>query len=146
MDGIITMKGSREIVEKLKAWRAKAASDASKEEKKESTIDTAVDVTKIFVKAVGNAVTMTLSICSLGGTLGKALVALTKPAFVKAVESSRGLLKAAYVTKDSEQIKAVMADVYGNVKEISIKDEDLVQTVSKEQTAMDVVGHYIKQL
>ena len=129
MEGIITVQDSRENLNQMKQWRAKEATKIAKNQKVENTIDNIVDVAKSVVSFAGTAATVALTVCQVDGPFGEALAVAATPGLVQAVESSRTLLKGIFVNKDVNQIRASMSDVVGNVKNISIPDKNMAQTV-----------------
>ena len=56
-------------------------------------------------------------------------VILAQPAILNAIESARGVLKSVFVSKDNGKINAALVDFSGNVKNITIKDKNIVETV-----------------
>ena len=134
MEGVITIQDSRSNVDALKSWRAKEVATLSRSAKNENKIDNAVNITKSIVSIAGTIATIVMSLCPVDGPVGDTLTVLAKPQLVGAVEASRGLLKGAIVNNDIKQVKASLADVMGNVKEISVKDWNIVQTVGVEKS------------
>jgi hypothetical protein len=128
MEGIITVDASREEVERLKAWRAEQAKKVANKSNAETIIDRVFDITKCVVEFAGTVATIALTICPLDGPAGEIAMVAATPGLVAAVESGRKLVKGVFVEKDTEQISAALADIKGNVKDISIKDINLLKT------------------
>lgn len=128
MEGIITVDASREEVERLKAWRAEQAKKVASKSNTETVIDRVIDITKCVVGFAGAVATVVLAVCPLDGPAGEIAAAAATPGLVAAVESGRGLLKGIFVEKNPEQINAALADLQGHVKDISIKDVNLLKT------------------
>lgn len=126
MEGIITIKDTKENLEKLKQWQKDKIKQITNNPEK--SIDKAVDVTKSVVTFAGTTATVVLAVCPLDGPVGEIATMLATPALVKAVESSRDVLKSIFVTKDRNQITASIADLKGNIKDISVIDKNMVQT------------------
>ena len=129
MEGVITIKDSRENLNQMQEWRRKEASKIIKNQKTENTIDTVVDVTKSVVSFAGTVATIAMTICPLDGPAGELAVMAATPTLVQAVESSRNLLKGIFVNRDFKQIQAAMSDIQSNVKNITIPDRNMAQTV-----------------
>ena len=135
MEGVITVDASREELERLKAWRAEQAKKVVNKSNAETIIDKVVDVTKCVVGVAGTIATVVLAICPLDGPAGEIATIAATPSLVAAVESSRNLLKGIFVEKSPEQITAAMADLKGNVKDISIRDVNLLKTKKVTEVA-----------
>ena len=130
MEGVITVQASRDEVERLKAWKKEQVKEVTQKSGTEKVIDSAVDVAKCVVMFAGAVATVALMICPADGPFGEIACMAAQPALLKAVESCRGVLKGMFVDKNTEQITAAMADLSGNVKDISIKDTNLIKTKS----------------
>ena len=127
MEGVITIQDSREHLTEMQQWRLNEAMKVNKNLKAEKTIDTIVDVAKTVVSVAGTVATVAMMICPLDGPAGELATMAATPGLVNAVESSRTLLKGIFVTKNTDEIRAAISDVAQNVKNISIKDRNLVQ-------------------
>ena len=140
MEGVITVEATREELDRLKEWRAEQAKKVANKSSAESVIDTVIDVTKCVVGFAGAVATVVLAICPLDGPAGEIATIAATPSLVAAVESGRSLLKGLIVEKNPEQISAALADIKGNVKDISIKDINLLKTkkISDEATTAKV--------
>ena len=137
MEGVITVDASREELERLKAWRREQAKKVVNKSAAETIIDKVIDVTKCVVGVAGTVATVALAICPLDGPAGEIATMAATPALVGAVESGRNLLKGLFVEKDPNQISSALADLNGNVKNISIKDVNLLKTKKVTQVAND---------
>ena len=131
LEGIITIQDTRENLDKMKEWRSREASKIINQNNTEIIIDNIVDVTKSVVSFAGTVATVVMAICPFDGPAGEIATMLATPALVNAVEAGRGLLKGVFVSHDREQITASIADLRGNVKEISAIDKNMVRNVSQ---------------
>jgi hypothetical protein len=140
MEGIITVDASREEVARLKEWRAEEAKKVANKSNTETVIDRVIDITKCVVGFAGTVATVVLAICPLDGPAGEIAAIAATPGLMAAVESGRDLLKGIFVEKNPEQINAALADIKGNVKDISIKDVNLLKTKKvSDETAKPIV-------
>lgn len=127
MEGYICVNENREVLERMREEKIKSLKKIEKNHARELIIDKAVDITKGVVTVAGAAVTVAMSFCPFDGPIGEIAAAVATPALVKAIESSRELLKATFIEKNPEHISASLIDVSGNIHQIKMKDSNLVQ-------------------
>ena len=142
MEGIITIKDTRENLNAMQQYRKYEAERISKSVTGEGIIDTIMDSLKFIVTVAGMVLTVITKF--FPGHVDDIAVILAQPAILNAIESARGVLKSIFISKDNGQIQAALVDFSGNVKDITIKDTNLVETV-KNKTAdkMQQVGNRI---
>ena len=143
MEGIITIQDKRENLNAMQQYRKYEAEKIVKSVNGESLIDTIIDGIKTIVSVAGMVLTVITKF--FPGKLDDIAVILAQPAILNAIESARGVLKGVFISKDNGKINAALADFNGNVKNITIKDTNLVDTV-KDKAAVKIqqVGTNIK--
>ena len=129
MEGIITVKDTRENLTAMQQYRKFEAEKIAKSLNGEKIIDAIMDGLKFIVSVAGMVLTVITKF--FPGKVDDLAVILGQPAILNAIESARGALKGIFVSKDNDQIHAALVDFNGNVKDISIKDTNLAQTVDK---------------
>ena len=135
MEGIITIKDKRENLTAMQQYRKYEADRIAKKLNGESIIDAIIDGVKCIVSVAGMVLTVITKF--FPGHADDLAVILAQPAILNAIESARGVLKSVFVSRDNGEIKAALVDFSGNVKDISIKDTNLVETV-KDKAAIKV--------
>ena len=123
----------REILEKMKEAKINKLKEIEINKKKSDAIDAGCEIAKGVVKVAGSVLTVVLAVCPLDGPVGEIVTVLGSAALIKAIDSSKDLLKASLVNKDPSEISSALVDLSGNIKEIKIKDNDLVENVDKSQ-------------
>ena len=130
MEGIITIKDTRDNLDAMKNYRAEEAKKIANSLSTEGIIDTVADTAKTVVTVAGSV--LTLATKFFPGKLDDIAVAVAQPAIINVIDAGRNLLKGIFVNKDKEQICASISDLSGNVKNITIKDANLVETINKK--------------
>ncbi len=144
MEGIITVKDTRENLTAMQQYRKYEAEKIAKKLNGEGIIDTIIDGLKFVVTVAGMVLTVVTKF--FPGHVDDLAVILAQPAILNAIESARGVLKSVFISKDNGAINAALVDFNGNVKDISIKDTNLVETV-KDKAAVKIgqVGEKISE-
>ena len=135
MEGIVTIKDTRYTLTAMQQYRKYEAEKIVKSITGEGLIDTIIDGIKTIVTVAGMVLTVITKF--FPGKADDIAVILAQPAILNAIESARGVLKSVFISKDNGQINAALVDFHGNVKDITIKDTNLVQTV-KDKAAIKV--------
>lgn len=135
MEGIITVKDTRENLNAMQQYRKYEAEKIAKSVTGEGIIDTIIDGLKFIVTVAGMVLTVVTKF--FPGHADDLAVILAQPAILNAIESARGVLKSVFVSKDNGNISAALVDFAGNVKNITIKDTNLVETV-KDKAAVKI--------
>ena len=130
MEGIITIKDTRENLTAMQQYRKYEAEKIVKSINGEGIIDAIIDGIKTIVTVAGMVLTVITKF--FPGHVDDIAVILAQPAILNAIESARGLLKSVFISKDNGMINAALVDLHGNVKDISIKDTNLVDTVKNK--------------
>ena len=130
MEGIITIKDTRENLNAMQQYRKYEAEKVIKSVNGESIIDTIIDGIKTIVSIAGMVLTVITKF--FPGHVDDIAVILAQPAILNAIESARGVLKSVFISKDNGQINAALVDLQGNVRDISIKDTNLAKTVNTD--------------
>ena len=130
MEGIITIKDTRENLTAMQQYRKYEAEKIAKSINGEGIIDAIIDGIKTIVTVAGMVLTVITKF--FPGHVDDIAVILAQPAILNAIESARGLLKSVFISKDNGMINAALVDLHGNVKDISIKDSNLVDTVKNK--------------
>ena len=130
MEGIITIKDNRENLNAMQQYRKYEAEKIAKKITGEGIIDTIIDGLKFIVTVAGMVLTVVTKF--FPGHADDLAVILAQPAILNAIESARGVLKSVFISKDNGEIRAALVDFGGNVKDISIKDSNLVETVENK--------------
>lgn len=138
MEGIITIKDTRENLTAIQQYRKYEAEKIAKSVTGESLIDTIIDVVKSIVTVAGMVLTVITKF--FPGKADDLAVILAQPAILGAIESARGLLKSVFISKDNKQITAALVDFGGNVKNITIPDKNVVSTVNTEKVVVNKIG------
>ena len=139
MEGIITIKDTRENLTAMQQYRKYEAEKIVKSINGESIIDTIIDGIKSIVTIAGMVLTIITKF--FPGKADDLAIILAQPAILNAIESARGVLKSVFISKDNGQISAALVDFSGNVKDISIKDSNLVKNVkNKENIVVNKIG------
>ena len=139
MEGIITIKDSRENLNAMQQYRKYEAEKIAKSVNGEGIIDAIIDGLKLIVSVAGMVITVITKF--FPGHVDDIAVILAQPAILNAIESARGVLKSVFISKDHGEIKAALVDFSGNVKDITIKDTNLVETVkNKASVKIQQVG------
>lgn len=137
MEGYICVNENRQILEMMKEKKLETLKHIEKNHFKEKLIDKSIDIAKGVVTVAGAALTVVMAVCPFDGPVGEIATVLATPALVKAIESSRNLLKATFVEKNSENISGALIDVYGNVKQINLKDYNFVQNTKSDDAMLE---------
>lgn len=130
MEGIITVKDTRENLNAMQQYRKYEAEKIAKSVNGEGIIDAIIDGLKFIVSVAGMVLTVITKF--FPGHVDDIAVILAQPAILKAIESARGVLKSVFISKDNGEIRAALVDFSGNVKDISIKDTNLVETIKNK--------------
>ena len=130
MEGIITVKDTRENLNAMQQYRKYEAEKIVKSVTGEGIIDTIIDGLKFIVTVAGMVLTVITKF--FPGHVDDLAVILAQPAILNAIESARGVLKSVFVSKNNGEISAALVDFAGNVKDITIKDTNLVDTVKNK--------------
>lgn len=130
MEGVITVKDTRENLTAMQQYRKFEAEKIAKSLNGERIIDAIMDGLKFIVSVAGMVLTVVTKF--FPGKADDLAVILAQPAILNAIEAARGALKGIFVSKDNNQINAALVDFSGNVKNISIKDTNLVKTIDKQ--------------
>lgn len=133
MEGIITVKDTRENLNAMQQYRKREAEKIVKSVNGEGIIDTIIDGLKFNVNVAGMVLTVVTKF--FPGHVDDLAVTLGQPAILNAIESARGVLKSVFVSKDNDEIRAALTDFGSNVKDITIKDRNLVETVKDKASA-----------
>ena len=144
MEGIVTIKDTRENLNAMQQYRKYEAEKIVKSVTGEGIIDTIIDGLKFIVTIAG----MVLNVVTkfFPGHVDDIAVILAQPAIINAIESARGVLKSVFISKDHGEIKAALVDFGGNVKDITIKDTNLVETVkAKAAIKVEQVGNKVME-
>ena len=148
MEGIVTVKDTRENLNAMQQYRKYEAEKIAKKITGEGIIDTIIDGLKYIVTVAGMVLTVVTKF--FPGHADDLAVILAQPAILNAIESARGVLKSVFISKDQGEIRAALVDFSGNVKDISIKDTNLVETVKNkaavkvQQVGENVIGRMSK--
>ena len=143
MQGVVTIKDTRENLNAMQQYRKYEAEKIAKSVTGENIIDTIIDGIKSIVTVAGMVLTVITKF--FPGKADDLAVILAQPAILNAIESARGVLKSVFISKDSGQISAALVDFSGNVKDITIKDTNLVDTVkNKAAVKINQIGASIK--
>ena len=116
MEGIITIKDTRENLTAMQQYRKYEAEKIVKSINGESIIDTIIDGIKSIVTIAGMVLTIITKF--FPGKADDLAIILAQPAILNAIESARGVLKSVFISKDNGQISAALVDFSGNVKDI----------------------------
>ena len=130
MEGIITIQDSRENLTAMQQYRKYEAEKIVKSVTGEGIIDAIMDGLKFIVTVAGMVLTVITKF--FPGKADDLAVILAQPAILNAIESARNVLKSVFVSRDNGKITAALVDFAGNVKDISIKDTNLANTVDKK--------------
>lgn len=125
MEGVITIQDKRENLEAMKQWRNEATKKVMSENTKE-TINTVLDVAKVTTMAVGTVATIVATLSP--APVLSPIIAKASASLVGVIEGSKILLKGGNRDIGVNQITASLADFQGNIKDISIRDNNLVQS------------------
>lgn len=125
MEGVITIQDKRENLEAMKQWRNEATKKVMSENTKE-TINTVLDVAKVTTMAVGTVATIVAALSP--APVLSPIIAKASASLVGVIEGSKILLKGGNRDIGVNQITASLADFQGNIKDISIRDNNLVQS------------------
>lgn len=125
MEGVITIQDKRENLEAMKQWRNEATKKVMSENTKE-TINTVLDVAKVTTMAVGTVATIVAALSP--APVLSPIIAKASASLVGVIEGSKILLKGGNREIGVNQITASLADFQGNIKDISIRDNNLVQS------------------
>lgn len=136
---IICTLEDREILEQMKQAKIKKLREIETLKKKSDAIDAGCEIAKGVVTVAGAVLTVVMTVCPLDGPAGEVATILGSAALIKAIDSSKNLLKATLVDKDMEEISSALIDISGNIKEIKVKDADLVQNVETENNEKEEV-------
>ena len=129
LEGIITVKDTRQNLTAMQELRKQEAQRIVSSLNGENIIDSIVDGVKTVVTVAGTVLNVVTKF--IPGKADDLALILAQPAILNAIEASRGLLKGIFISKDVNQITASLVDVAGNVKDITIKDTNLVETVKQ---------------
>ena len=129
LEGIITVKDTRQNLTAMQEIRKQEAQRIVSSLNGENIIDSIVDGVKTVVTVAGTVLNVVTKF--IPGKADDLALILAQPAILNAIEASRGLLKGIFISKDVNQITASLVDVAGNVKDITIKDTNLVETVKQ---------------
>ena len=127
MEGVITVKDSRQNLEAMQKWRNEATKTVQQENLKngfQNVANIALDVAKIGTLAVGSVATVVAALSPapvLSPVIAKASMALAG-----AVEGSKQLLNGVSREEGLQQITASLSDLRGSVKDVSIRDRNIV--------------------
>ncbi len=130
MEGIITVKDTRANLTAMQQYRKYEAEKIVKSVTGEGIIDTIIDGLKCIVTVAGMVLTVITKF--FPGKADDLAVILAQPAILNAIEAARGVLKSVFISKDNGKISAALVDFAGNVKDITIKDTNLVDTVKNK--------------
>ena len=144
MEGIVTIKDTRENLNAMQQYRKYEAEKIRKSVNGEGIIDTIIDGLKFIVSVAGMVLTVITKFFPCHAD--DLAVILAQPAILNAIESARGVLKSVFISKDNGKINAALVDFAGNVKDITIKDTNLVDTVkNKAEIKIKQVGDKVKE-
>jgi hypothetical protein len=141
MEGIITVKDTRENLNAMQQFRQSEAIKIAKSLSTEGVIDTIADGVKTVVTTAGLVLNVVTKF--FPGKLDDIAVAVAQPAIVSVIDAGRNLIKGILVNKDQQQIVASITDLSCNAKEITIKDSNLVETL-KNKAAEKVINRMNK--
>ena len=125
MEGVITVQESRQNYDAMKNWRNEATKKIMSE-KTINVIDTVLDVAKVTTMAVGTVATVVAAVSP--APVLSPVIAKASASLVGVIEGSKILLKGGNRDIGVNQITASLADFQGNIKDISIRDNNLVQS------------------
>ncbi len=133
IEGVICTLEDREVLEKMKQAKIKKLKEIEANKRTENIINAGCDIAKGVVSVAGAVLTVVMAVCPFDGPAGEVAAVLGSTALVKAIDSSKELLKASLVSKDSSEISGALLDLSGNIKEIKVKDKDIVENVKNEE-------------
>lgn len=131
--GIVCTLEDREILEKMKQAKIQKLKEIEISKQRERVIDTGFDIAKGVVMVAGSVLTVVMTVCPVDGPVGEIATVLGSAALLKALDSGKELLKASLVKKDPGEISAALVNLSGNIKEIKVKDKDIVENVDKKE-------------
>ncbi len=137
MEGIITVKDTRENLDAMQQYRKYEAERIQKSVTGESIIDAIIDSIKAIVTIAGMVLTVITKF--FPGKADDLAVILAQPALLGAIESARGALKSVFVSRDNKQITAALVDFAGNVKNITIPDKNVAQNVDVSKVQVNSI-------
>ena len=132
MDGIITIKDTRDNVSAMQQFQRNEAVDTINNAAPVNNIDVIGNTIKSVVSVAGSV--LNIAACFIpGGKIARIASLIAQPAILAAINSGKELLNGIFVNKSQEQICASMSDLAGNIQNISIGDRNLAQTISSKK-------------
>lgn len=137
MEGILTVQDTRQNLNNMKEWRNEAVKTVKQQTMSDNTkniLNVVCDVAKIATLAVGAVATVVAAVSP--APVLSPVVAKVSASVVGIVEGSKALLNGAPREEGVEKITASLSDLKGNIKDVSIRDKNIIKSAQLETVNM----------
>ena len=130
MEGVLTVKETRENVQSMEKWRNDAAKEVAAQNNV-GVLNTVIDITKITCMVVGAVATVVAGVVATPAA--SPVVAKAAFAVSGALDGARMLLNGQSRDEGMQKISAALTNINGETKDVSVKDNDIAKPQNMTQ-------------